>query len=83
MTWNDVLTVVNAGDTLLGVAILGWLGWKVWRKVRRASAPTLFTFHLGESDAQRAADVERFMHEVHDQLKPDVIDSPHGDSDSG
>ena len=29
MTWNDVLTVVNAGDTLLGLAILGWLGWKV------------------------------------------------------
>ena len=33
MTWNDALTVVNAGDTLLGVAILGWLGWKVWHRV--------------------------------------------------
>ena len=32
MTWNDVLTGVNSVDTLLGLTILGWLGWKVWHR---------------------------------------------------
>ena len=53
MTWNDALTVVNAGDTLLGVAILGWLGWKVWRKVRREPVAATLT----ASEAKRTVDL--------------------------
>ena len=74
MTWNDVLTVVNAGDTLLGVAILGWLGWKMWRKVRREPAATLTA-----SEAKRTIDLLLAYYEI----EAAMLDSAHGDSDSG
>ena len=35
MTWNDVLTVVNSADTLLGLAFLLYLGWRLWARLRR------------------------------------------------
>ena len=74
MTCNDVLTVVNAGDTLLGLAILVWLGWKVWRKVRHEPAATLTT-----SEAKRTIDLLL----AHYEIEAAMLDSTHGDSDSG
>ena len=77
MTWNDVLTIVNAGDTLLGVAILGWLGWKVWRKVRREAGGVTLT--MTTSEAKRTVDLLL----AHYEIDAAVLDSAHGDSDSG
>lgn len=74
MTWNDVLTVVNSGDTLLGLAFLLYLGWRLWGRVRGKPVPVTFT--ITPSEAKRTNDLLLAYY----GLDVDVIDSEHGSS---